>query len=87
MGFLDHALEPVFCDMGVDFRGGDIGMAQQSLHAAQIRPAFHQMGGEGMAQHMRRNLGGIQPRFQRQALEQLMQPLPGEKTLFAPRAE
>ena len=73
-------------DMGVDFGGGDIGMAQQGLHGAQIRAAFHQMGGEGMAQHMRRDLGGIEPRLQRQALQQLMQPLAGEKA-FRPREQ
>ncbi len=46
-------------DMGVDLGGGDIGMTQQGLDAAQVRAALHQMGGEGMAQHMRTELGGV----------------------------
>jgi hypothetical protein len=54
-----HLPEMILGDMGVDFRGGDIGMAQQGLHRTQVRTAFHQMRGEGMAQDMRRNFGGI----------------------------
>ena len=45
---------------------------KKGLHTAQIRAAFHQMGGEGMAQHMRRDLGRIEPGLQRQAFQQLM---------------
>jgi len=37
------------CDMGIDLRGGDVGMAEHALHAAQIGAVFEQMGGESMA--------------------------------------
>ena len=59
MGFVHHPLEMVAGDMGVDFRGGDIGMAQKGLDTAKVRAPFHQMGSKGVTQHMRRNLGGI----------------------------
>ena len=39
--------------MGVDLGGGDVGMAEQHLHRAQIGAAFEQMGGEGVAQDVR----------------------------------
>ena len=64
--------QAVFGDMRVDLRCGDVRMAEHGLHAAQIRAAFHQMRGKGMAQDMRRQLVGIESGFQRQLLEQLM---------------
>ena len=48
------------------------GMAEQGLHAAQVRAALHQMGGEGMAQHMRRHFIGVHAGLERQPLEQLV---------------
>src|SRR5580692_8119798 len=57
MGLMHDPFQMVAGDMGIDFGGGDVGMAQERLDAAQVRAAFHQMGGEGMAQHMGRNLG------------------------------
>ena len=50
-----HLLQSRAVHMGVDLRGRDIGMAQHRLHRAQIRSAFEQMGGEGMAQSVRRH--------------------------------
>ena len=38
----------------VDLRGGDVGVAQQHLHHAQVGAVVEQMGGEGVAQHVRR---------------------------------
>ena len=40
-------------DMGVDRGGGNIGVAEQHLHGAQICAVVQQMGGEGMAQGVR----------------------------------
>ncbi len=45
--------------MGVNLRGADVGVAQQQLHHAQIRPMIQQMGGEGMAQDVGRQLLGM----------------------------
>lgn len=36
--------------MGVDGGGGDVGVAQQHLHGAQVCPVVEQMGGKGVAQ-------------------------------------
>ena len=87
MGLAHHPAQVVPGHMGVDLGGGDIGMAQKRLHAAQIRAAFHQMGGEGMAQHMRRNFGGIDARPSAPGLQQLMKAPAGEKAVLAARAE
>ena len=38
--------------MGIDLCGGDVGVAQQFLHAAQVAAGFQQVAGEGMAQQM-----------------------------------
>ena len=46
--------------MGVDLRRRDIGMAEQLLHDAQIGAVLQQMAGEGMAQHVRADIGGAQ---------------------------
>ena len=45
---LDKAPQPLLDDVGVDLRGGNIGMAQKLLHRAQICPSFQQMTGKGM---------------------------------------
>ena len=60
MGGPHHPAQMVPRHMGVNL-GGDIGMTQQGLDTAQIRPAFHQMGGKGVAQHMREALAGSMP--------------------------
>ena len=42
--------------MRVYLRGGNICMAQQHLHHAQICAVIEQMCGEGVAQHMRAHM-------------------------------
>ncbi len=37
-------------DMGVDLGGGERGMAEQGLHAAQVGAGVQEMGGKGVAQ-------------------------------------
>ena len=39
--------------MGIDLGGGDVGVAQHLLHGAQVGAMVQQMGGEGVAQHVR----------------------------------
>ena len=46
-------LEAFACHVGVDGGGGNIGMAQQQLHHAQIGAVVEQVGGKGMAQRVR----------------------------------
>ena len=38
--------------MGIDLGGVDVGVAQQRLHHAQLRAAFQQVGGEGVAKQV-----------------------------------
>src|SRR5260221_5831254 len=40
----------------VDLRGGDVGMSQKFLDAAQIRTGFEQMGGKRMPEHVRMHM-------------------------------
>ena len=39
--------------MGIDLGRGNIGMTQQFLDASQIGTVIQEVGGEGVAQHMR----------------------------------
>ena len=55
--------------------------------AAQIGAAFHKVGGKSVAQDMRRDLVGIQPRFYRHGLQQLVEPLARQKALSRARTE
>ena len=55
---------------GIDLRGGDIGVAQQLLHRAQIAAGLQQVAGKRVAQHMRM-YGRGQIGFEAAALEAL----------------
>ena len=44
---------PLLRDVGVDLRRGQIAMAEQFLHAAEVGPAIQQMGGEAVPQGVR----------------------------------
>ena len=46
-------MQSAFGDMQVASRGFQIAMAEQQLNAAQIGARIEQVGGKGMAQHMR----------------------------------
>jgi hypothetical protein len=48
-----HGLQSAQRQVCVNLRGGDVGMAEQNLHAAQIRSVFHHVGGATMAQPVR----------------------------------
>ena len=82
MGRLDGiALQAVHGYMGVDFGGGDIGMAEQRLHRAEVSSPFYQMRREGVTQHMRREAAGIEARFHGEFLQQLMAAPPRQMRL------
>lgn len=50
---LMYRFEAVTVNMGVNLSGGDIGVAEHHLDGAQVRTTRQQVGGEGMAQHVR----------------------------------
>ena len=49
----DEASQPLFYDMGVDLRRGDVGVTEKLLHRAQVRAPLQEMAGKGMTEHMR----------------------------------
>ena len=48
-----NLLQPLFHDVGINLRRGNIRMAQHQLNRAQIRAAFQQMRCKTVAQHVR----------------------------------
>ena len=75
---IDEGNQPRSIDMSVDLRRGDVRVAQQRLQNTQVRAAFQQVGGKGMAQHMRADRRRIEPRAPGQRLDQLKQSHPAE---------
>ena len=43
-------------DVGVDLGCGEVGVAEHLLNHPQVSAVFKQVGGEGVAQHMRRDV-------------------------------
>jgi len=76
-----HTLQPLARDMGVDFRRRDVGMSQHLLDGAQIRAVVEQMGGEGVAQHVRADLRRVEAGGERALLQQLRETLARQETL------
>ena len=62
------ALQPLARDVGVDRGGRDVGMAEQHLHRAQVGAVVQQVGGERMAQGVRRERRGDRRRVSACAL-------------------
>ena len=56
MGFHVHVPELLIHHLGIDLGGGDVRVAQHLLDGFQIRPVFQQMGGEGVAQGVGRDI-------------------------------
>ena len=55
MEVANHLVKAGGIEMGVDLGGLDAGMAEQLLQHAQVGAAGMHVGGEGMAQHVRRH--------------------------------
>ncbi len=53
MGVFVDLFYPLDGVVGVDFRRPQVGMTQQFLNALDLRPPVQQVGGEGVAQHVR----------------------------------
>src|SRR3546814_2541297 len=58
MGFDERLPEKLAVQVGVNLGGGDGCMAQPILNSTQVRPPFHQMGGERMPEGMRADFFG-----------------------------
>lgn len=71
MSRIDQGYQPRGIDMSVYLRGRNIGMPKQGLQHTQVCPTFQQMGGEGVAEHMRANSFRRQTRPNSQFLQQL----------------
>ena len=69
MQIAHQALQALLQHMGVDLRRGNIGMAEQRLHHAQIGAVVQQVAGEGVAQHVRAHLRRRAARRCRERLE------------------
>lgn len=52
MEFVDDAAEAGAFEVGIDLGGGDVGVTEQGLDGAEIRAAFEQVSGEGVAEHV-----------------------------------
>src|SRR3546814_532799 len=79
--------EAVRLDVGIDLRRADVGMAEHLLEAAQIRAMVEEVRGEGVAHHVRRHRGRVQPGFERHLVQQLAQSAPGQVTVPARRGK
>src|SRR5918992_1447800 len=55
--------------MGIELRGAKVGVSEHLLDAAQIGSSFEEGGGEGMAEQVRVDALGVQPRLDGQAAE------------------
>ena len=79
MARLHQFAQPRVRNMRIDFSGRDIGVTEQGLQTAQIRPASQQMGREGVPQHMRGHARRVQPGRQRNLLDHQRETLPGHR--------
>ena len=53
---VDRFAKPAPRHVRVHLRGGNVGVSQHDLHAAQIRSALHQVRGEAVPDHVRRQI-------------------------------
>ena len=74
----DEASEPLLYDMGIDLRGGNIGVAEKLLHRAEIGAPLQEMAGKGVTEHMRRDASGLDACGSRERLQLLAEALAGQ---------
>ena len=53
MRLLVDLLQPLRCDVRVDLRGGEIGVAEKFLNAAQVGTGIEHVGGEAVPKLVR----------------------------------
>ena len=56
MMFIHQPHESLLQHMRVNLRGGNVGMAEQLLHGAQVGAVLQQVTGKSVPQHVRRRL-------------------------------
>ena len=74
-------------DVGIDLRGGDVGVAKHLLQGAQIGAAIQQVRGKGVAQNVRRDARRIDPGLDRGVLQELDEALARKVVAVAPLGE
>ena len=84
---VDQRPQPLLQHVGVDLRGGDVGVAEELLDDAEIGAVLQQVAGEGMAHHVRRDLRRGNPGPRRQVLEIAGKSLPGQVAAVAEGGE
>src|SRR5215208_37398 len=72
MELLVDGAQVLAVDVGVDLRRGDVGVAEHLLHGAQVGAALQQVGGEGVAERVGRDV-----LLDSGSLDVLLQDLPG----------
>ena len=78
VALIDQLHQPLAIYMGVNLGRRDIGMAKHRLERAQVGSARQQVGSEGMAQDVRANPFGSDPRLPRQPAHDLEEANPAE---------
>jgi hypothetical protein len=82
-----HAAAALVQNVGVDHGRADVGVAEQLLHGADVVAAFQQVGGEGMAQGVRRRRL-VDARLLRRRLHRALHDLvAGEVHVLHPQAQ
>src|ERR1041384_1514416 len=71
MRLVVHFFQPFRRDVGVDLRGGKVGVPKQFLHTAQIGAGVEHVGGKGMTQRVRCDVC-VEPGGGEVALQQLL---------------
>jgi len=78
MVVLDQGLEPLVEHVGVNLGCRYIGVAEHLLQRPEVGAVVQQVGGEGMAQDVGRDLVAGDPGLDRQVFQELPDPLPGQ---------
>lgn len=81
---LHRVPQPLVQDVRVYLRGGDVGVTEHLLNAAQIGPVREQVGGEGVSQHVWRHALGADPGCLGQFLQHLAEAATGQMPFDRP---
>src|SRR4029453_934014 len=84
---LDQGAQPLLDDVGIDLRRRDVGVAEELLHRAQIGATLQEVAGKGVAENVRRDARGFDPRGESERLQLLPKALAGEMAPSARRKE
>src|ERR1700730_6101113 len=72
-----EGLQALLVDVGVDLGGRGVGVAEHGLHRSQVGAVLEQMGGEAVAESVRRERA--QAGLEAVAAQQLPETLPGHR--------